>query len=141
MKQSECFHLGIYGILEKDNNILLVKKTRGPYKGLWDLPGGRPEFGESIFETLKREIHEETGISILDYHFMKNEVYICDYFEEDQRVLMHHTCLIYRITSFDETEMTPNINLEDVEICQWHDKAFLDHTTITKATLSVLENS
>lgn len=141
MKIKKIFHLGIYGVIEKQNYILLVKKTRGPYKGLWDLPGGRPEFGESIFETLKREIHEETGIFILDHHFIKNDVYMSDYVEKDERAWMHHTCMIYRITSFDESRMTPIINLEDVELCQWHDKAFLDHTTVSKATLSVLNNS
>lgn len=38
-------HFGIYGIALNKNRdkILLVKKTRGPYTGLYDLPGGTPE--------------------------------------------------------------------------------------------------
>lgn len=43
--------------------MLCVRKTRGPYVGLWDLPGGRPEPGECWEETLRRELKEELGIS------------------------------------------------------------------------------
>lgn len=36
----EFRHLGVYGILIKNDKILLIKKGNGPYKGLLDLPGG-----------------------------------------------------------------------------------------------------
>ena len=54
-------HLGVYGLIVKDNKILLIKKVSGPYDGLLDLPGGCLEFGELPIETLKRELEEETG--------------------------------------------------------------------------------
>jgi len=54
-------HFGIYGSIVKDGKILLIKKTRGPYTGLYDLPGGKPEPKESYIDTLMREIKEETG--------------------------------------------------------------------------------
>ena len=54
-------HRGIYGILVRDNQLLLVRKSRGPYSGLLDLPGGKPEPGESDSEALIREWKEETG--------------------------------------------------------------------------------
>lgn len=55
-------HLGVYGILLKNRSILLVKKSRGPYTGKLDLPGGKPEHGESPQQTQAREILEETGV-------------------------------------------------------------------------------
>ena len=41
-----------------------VSFARGPYRGRFDLPGGTPEEGESLVETLKREILEETGFQV-----------------------------------------------------------------------------
>ncbi|MEM7509950.1 MAG: NUDIX domain-containing protein [Bacteroidota bacterium] len=59
-------HYGVYGfILNARAEVLVVVKTRGPYTGRYDLPGGSPEEGESAEETLAREIVEETGREIL----------------------------------------------------------------------------
>lgn len=57
-------HLGVYGIVIKDEKILLVKKSRGAYIDKYDLPGGSFEHGEKPIETLKREFMEETGFNI-----------------------------------------------------------------------------
>ena len=43
---------------------MLVRKARGPYEGLLDLPGGSPEPGESELVTLRRELREECGVEL-----------------------------------------------------------------------------
>jgi 8-oxo-dGTP pyrophosphatase MutT (NUDIX family) len=48
-------HVGIYGLIEQDVSILVVRKSRGTYKGLFDLPGGRPSQGEDLLDALNRE--------------------------------------------------------------------------------------
>lgn len=58
-------HFGIYGAVIRNDEILLIKKARGPYTGMFDLPGGSPEQGESCLQTLKREIKEETGCTVV----------------------------------------------------------------------------
>jgi 8-oxo-dGTP pyrophosphatase MutT (NUDIX family) len=57
-------HFGVYARIRDANRILLVHKTRGPYTGLLDLPGGSPEPGESWPETLERELQEELGLRL-----------------------------------------------------------------------------
>ncbi|GAA1579582.1 MULTISPECIES: NUDIX domain-containing protein [Kribbella] len=57
-------HFGVYARIRDAGRILLVRKTRGPYAGLLDLPGGQPEPGESWAETLERELHEELGVRL-----------------------------------------------------------------------------
>jgi ADP-ribose pyrophosphatase YjhB (NUDIX family) len=57
-------HLGVYGILYKDEKLLVVNKTSGPYRNRYDLPGGGIEPQETIVQALHREFEEEVGINI-----------------------------------------------------------------------------
>lgn len=115
------FHLGIYGIVKKENKILFVKKQRGPYVSKWDLPGGRPEHGESIFQTLKREIEEESGLLVKKATFHSNQVFLINYDLNGQKRSLHHTCLVYLITDFDTRHYNPSICVEDVSHNLWID--------------------
>lgn len=53
----------------EDDKYLILKKTQEENKkdansNLYDIPGGRIEYGENVLDALIREIFEETGISI-----------------------------------------------------------------------------
>jgi ADP-ribose pyrophosphatase YjhB (NUDIX family) len=47
--------------LEPDR-ILMVRRGHGPGAGLWSVPGGRVEGGETMAEAVVRELQEETGV-------------------------------------------------------------------------------
>ena len=51
-------------VVVKNSSVLLVRRGQEPSKGLWSVPGGLVELGETIEEAARREIAEETGISI-----------------------------------------------------------------------------
>ena len=47
-----------------DKKILLVKRGTVVFKGYWALPGGRVEPGETVEQTIVREVKEETGLDV-----------------------------------------------------------------------------
>jgi DNA polymerase len=52
-------------IIEFPNNkILLIKRKTIVFKGYWALPGGKVEVGETIEETVVREVKEETNLNV-----------------------------------------------------------------------------
>lgn len=46
------------------NRVLLVQRARLPHAGLWTLPGGRLEPGETLEECAVREVREELGLAV-----------------------------------------------------------------------------
>jgi 8-oxo-dGTP diphosphatase len=46
------------------NKILLIKRNTVPFKGYWALPGGRVDPGETVEQTIIREVKEETGLDV-----------------------------------------------------------------------------
>jgi ADP-ribose pyrophosphatase YjhB (NUDIX family) len=57
-------HVGVGAVVWKGDRVLLVKRGREPRQGQWSLPGGAQELGETVMQTLVREIREEAGIEI-----------------------------------------------------------------------------
>jgi 8-oxo-dGTP diphosphatase len=56
--------LAVSAAIFREDTILLVRRARSPAKGLYSLPGGRVEFGESLHAALHREVDEETALKI-----------------------------------------------------------------------------
>lgn len=50
--------------IEVNGKVLLVKRAFSPMQGMWALPGGRVDAGESLRETCKREVLEELGLEV-----------------------------------------------------------------------------
>ncbi|WP_153464252.1 NUDIX hydrolase [Sediminibacillus terrae] len=55
--------------VENNSQLLLQKRVKKPFKGLWNAPGGKVETYESPIEACKREIQEETGLDIDNVNF------------------------------------------------------------------------
>ncbi|MBD6955253.1 MAG: NUDIX domain-containing protein [Thermoplasmata archaeon] len=56
--------LTVDGIINEGKSILLIKRGRDPFRGLYALPGGFVEYGETVESAIEREILEETGLSV-----------------------------------------------------------------------------
>ena len=56
--------VGVGAVVFKDDAVLLIKRGRPPRQGIWSLPGGLQEVGETFFATAAREVLEETGLTV-----------------------------------------------------------------------------
>lgn len=66
---------------ENKDKILMCKRAKEPYKGLYNLVGGKVEEGEVDLCAAYRELEEETGITSKDivlYHMMDFMYYVND---------------------------------------------------------------
>lgn len=57
--------VAVGGVAIVNDAILLIKRGTEPSTGLWSVPGGRVETGETLAEAIVREMAEETGLTIV----------------------------------------------------------------------------
>jgi 8-oxo-dGTP diphosphatase len=57
-------YLAVSAAIIRDGHVLVARRARGPALGVWTLPGGVVEAGETLSEALVREVAEETGMTI-----------------------------------------------------------------------------
>lgn len=56
---------GVHVICEQDGRLLLMRRAgTGFFDGLFSLPGGHVEQGESVRQAAARELREETGLEV-----------------------------------------------------------------------------
>ena len=56
--------LAVSAAIIRDGLVFIARRARGPALGVWTMPGGMVEAGETLAEALKREIVEETSMEI-----------------------------------------------------------------------------
>ncbi|MGY1835131.1 NUDIX domain-containing protein [Blastococcus sp. SYSU DS0510] len=49
---------------DAQRRLLLVRRRNAPGRGLWSVPGGRVEPGETVARAVEREVREETGLHV-----------------------------------------------------------------------------
>jgi ADP-ribose pyrophosphatase YjhB (NUDIX family) len=57
-------YLAVSAAIFRDGRVLLVRRARPPAHGLYTLPGGGVEPGESLEQAVIREVREETGLAV-----------------------------------------------------------------------------
>lgn len=55
--------VGVGAVVFRADAVLLIRRAKAPMQGMWTIPGGRLEFGESIAAATLREVAEETGVA------------------------------------------------------------------------------
>lgn len=96
MGQTYHVAFGVYGIIGNEEELVVIRKTGGPYINRYDLPGGSLEDGEPIQNAIVREIKEETGLEVTRFKQLGTTLfrYPWNYL---QWHLNQHICVFYNI--------------------------------------------
>jgi 8-oxo-dGTP diphosphatase len=81
----------------KEGKVLLLyrnKKENDANEGKWIGVGGKLEDGETPEECMKREVHEETGLEVMDYHYHGVILFVSDKWDDEE---MH----LYSVTGYN----------------------------------------
>lgn len=131
-------HIGAYGIIIKDNKIVLIKKARGGYKGKLDLPGGGIEHTELPTDTLRRELMEEVGIEINNYELF--DVTATNIKWEMEKGLwedLHHIGIIYKVDT-NAADLKSDADGLDSEGANWYNISDLNEEMLSPFAKYVL---
>lgn len=91
-----------------DERVLLVRTTK--WRGLWGVPGGKVEWGETLEQALLREFTEETGLALSDIRYAQTqEAVLSPEFHKPS-----HMLLVDFFARCHTADITPN-----EEIAEW----------------------
>tara|TARA_R110000765_G_scaffold14275_1_gene41921 strand:+ start:2076 stop:2471 length:396 start_codon:yes stop_codon:yes gene_type:complete len=105
-------------IIDDDKRVLFLKRSNygDEFAGEWDLPGGHIQIGEDLMVGLKREVLEETELSIGECKFVDKleniKFFACAYTNKAIKVSHEHTDFRF----FDIEDLDPNRKFEKMAI-------------------------
>ena len=85
--------LGASACVWRDGRVLLARRGKPPAMGLWSLPGGHVEWGETANAAARRELFEETGVTAALDH--RVEVFDAIHRSENGIVTSHHVIAVF----------------------------------------------
>ncbi|WP_246164318.1 NUDIX hydrolase [Blastochloris sulfoviridis] len=111
--------LGASAAIFRDGRMLVARRGHAPMAGLWSLPGGGVEVGETLHEAVRREVREEIGCEIRLGAFIGHAEII--HRDPDGRVARH---LVVACFAAEWAAGEPTPSAEAPEIA-WVDRAQL----------------
>lgn len=110
----------VLAVVVRDCRVLLVRRANPPDQGLWGLPGGRMEMGETHLDAALRELEEETGI-IADAPRLLT---VLDFIEHDSSgALAHHFAMVAVLCRWRSGEA---VAADDALEARWFSKPEID---------------
>jgi len=124
--------VGVGVVVFRNEEVLLVKRKKAPYKGQWSIPGGKQRLGETVTKAARRELMEETGVEV-------NELTLIDVIDiivpdEEGKILYHYIVADYR-AHWQSGECSPGDDAQDV---QWFNLNKLGSISLLDKTRKII---
>lgn len=116
----------------KDREVLLVRRGQAPKAGQWSLPGGAQRIGETVRETLVREVVEETGVTIGTPRLID----VFDSIVEDGDRVAYHYTLIDFVAPWTGGDPRPGDDASEAAWAAVDDLAAYDMWTETERAIA-----
>ncbi len=97
---------------DPEGRILLLVRGKDPGKGLFGLPGGFVDVGETAEEALHREVQEEIGLTVVGQQYLAS--FPNQYIYDGAILPVTDLFFVMHVESFDKIELL------DGEITDWH---------------------
>ena len=126
--------VAVGAVVFHEQRVLLVKRAKAPSLGVWAIPGGSVELGETLQQAAEREILEETGITIR----AGEPIFCFDAIEREPsgRVRFH-----YVITDLMAEYVTGEPLADDDALdARWVCAEELESLNVSEVTLELLRN-
>jgi 8-oxo-dGTP diphosphatase len=122
-------------VLASQGEILLVQRGSEPGKGLWSLPGGVVEIGETVMQAVAREIMEECGISVS----VKRVIDVFDTIIQDpEGKIRYHYIIISYLAGYIGGEIRISQEIRDA---RWVQTGALDGYELTAGARDLLSKA
>lgn len=93
--------VGVAAVVLRRDEILLVRRGREPLRGMWSLPGGLLELGETTADGVAREVLEETGVRVRPVEIVATLDRIL--YDDDGRVQYHYVIVEWLCVAVGES--------------------------------------
>jgi len=130
----DCPRLAVGAVVIHEGRVLLVKRGKPPSEGLWAIPGGSVELGETLQGAAEREILEETGIKIK----ANNPVYTFDAIQrENSGKIRFHYVIVDLLADYLDGEPKAG---DDAHEVRWVEPLGVNALPMSVKTLELLKH-